>query len=45
MFREVFAMFFVVLVVFHNKHERKLTYKFQLVKGNRASQDVWTKVC
>lgn len=38
-------MLFVVSVVFHNKHERKLTYKFQLVKGNKGRQNVWTKVC
>lgn len=35
----------MVLTAFHNKHELKLTYIFQLVMGNMANQYVWTKVC
>lgn len=38
-------MLFVVSVFFHNKHEHKLTYNFQLVKGNKLCQHFWTKVC
>ena len=42
---EEFMRLFVVLIIFQNKHELKLTYSFQSVKGNKASQHVWTKVC